>query len=76
MSYLETLPGRASDAGPASLKTAISRQKLYSFLCDMVVENSRDLDHLYRDNRSAEQEDRIAKIDETIATLLKLKEVA
>jgi hypothetical protein len=70
------IPGRASDAGPDDNGgSVINRQSLYSLLVDEALEEVRDLDRLYLDDRRLEQRRRLEAIDRAIDALLKTREV-
>lgn len=72
----QTIPGRESDVGPDAANTPImSRQSLYSLLVDEALEEVRELDRLYVDDRRVEQRRRLETIDRAINALLKMREV-
>ncbi len=69
------IPGRASDSGPDSDLTPITRQSLYSLLVDDAMEEVRSLERLYRDDRVVEQKLRVEAIERAMEALRKLQEV-
>jgi hypothetical protein len=76
MQNVNSIPGRASDAGPDTNTTmAINRQSLYSLLVDEALEEVRGLDRCYLDDRKVEQQHRIEAITRAQIALDKLKEV-
>jgi len=71
-----SVPNRASDAGPDERRPKMNRQNIYSLLSDELWDQYDELRKIYRDDPLQESAVRVAKIDELIETLRKMREVA
>lgn len=73
---LQSIPSRSSDAGPNNNDAPIiCRESLYSLLVDEALEEVRELDRLFRDDRKREQRERLEHVAKALDALLKIREV-
>lgn len=72
---LQSIPSRSSDAGPNNDAPIICRESLYSLLVDEALEEVRELDRLFRDDRKREQRERLEHVAKALDALLKIREV-